>query len=813
MDLLWTECKRAVRGIASRPGFSALTLVTLGLGIGLNTAIFSLVYAALLKALPYREPGRIVRVWESRPQMGPDAARMAAFSMDHFRAWRDSNDVFSAIAVYQDQSFNLTGGSEPIRIDGERVSPELFPLLGVDPLFGRVFDKDEETPGRDRVAVLSEALWRRLFGADESIVGRAVHLDGLAYTVVGVMPREFRFPAPATEIWVPLPATTPAPTRPGEFRIELVPVIGKLLPGVGIEKATQEGQAFLDHFREGSPMAREMGQQVTIRLTSLHEQLARPIRPALLALFGAVSFVLLIVCANVAHLFLARAQRRETEMAVRSALGAGRGRLVSELLTETLLYALSGGALGVLVAHASLRLFLFLAPRDLDVLDHVGLDVPVLAFNLAVALATAILVGLVPALRASRVDVVDGLKALSQSSPRPRGVRSRNALATAEVALALVLFTAAGLMARSFLALSETDPGYRPDGVLTFRIDLPSSKYESAASERAFFDRLDERLRDLPGASASGIVNILPLDRARMITMIAVEGRPPVTDRMQMPRASVRVAGPGYLEAMGIRILGGRGFRESDREGTPPVVLINESLARRYFEGEDPLGKRFHRMGEIVGVVADVRQEGLDAEPEPELYLHYRQLPDEMREAIAGMGVAVRFDPEAPPFVEAVKAAVRDLDAELPLDDLRTMSARLSDSVARPRLYAVLFAIFAAMALVVAASGVYSVVSYQVAERTREHGLRMALGATSNDVLKLVMGNAVRVLVLGVGLGLAAALLLGGFLRSVLYRIEPYDALTLVSVSVVLGAVVLLASGIPARQAARSDPMKALRYE
>lgn len=811
MDVLGTEWKRALRAITARPGFSALTLMTLGLGIGLNTAVFSLVYAALLESLPYREPGRIVRVWESRPQMGPESAQMAAFSMDHFRAWRDSNDVFSAMAVYQDQSFILTGGSEPVRIEGERVSPELFPLLGVEPLLGRVFAKEEEIPGRERVALLSEALWRRLFGGDETVVGRNVSLDGVAYNVVGVMPMAFRFPSPTTQIWVPIPATTPAPSRPGEIKIELVPVVARLAPGVTVEKATEEGQAWLDHVRNTSPMAREMDQDVKIRLTSLHEQLARPIRPALLVLFGAVSFLLLIVCANVAHLFLARARERETEMAVRSALGAGRSRLVNELLTESLLYALAGGAIGVLIAHWSLRLFLLLAPRDLELLDHAGLDVPVLVFNLAVALATALLVGLVPALRASRVDVVGGLKGLSRSGPS--GVRTRNALATAEVAIALVLFTAAGLMLRSFLILSRTDPGYVPEGVLTFGVDLPPSKYGTTAAARAFFDRLGERLRSLPGASASGVVNFLPLDRARMITMMAIEGRPPVTDRMQMPRASVRIAGPGYLEAMGIRVLRGRGFRDSDREGSPPVVVINQSLAQRYFENEEPLGKRIRRMGEIVGVVADVRQEGLDAEPEPELYLDYRQLPDEMGEAIANMSVALRYDPRTPGFVESAKAAVRELDAELPLDDLRTMAARLSESVARPRLYAVLLAIFAGTALVVASLGVYSVVSYQVAERTREHGLRIALGATSIDVVLSVMGNGTRILFFGIGLGLTASLLLGGLLRSVLYRVEPYDAVTLVSAILVLGAVVLLACGLPARRAARLDPMQALRYE
>jgi putative ABC transport system permease protein len=810
MGTLSTEAKRIVRDAAARPGLTALVLFALALGIGLNTSIFSVVHAVLLRSLPYREPERIVRVWESRPRMGLDSAEIAAFSMDHFRAWRDGNDVFSAMAVYQDQSFNLTGGAEPVRIEGQRVSSVLFSLLGVEPLLGRVFTEEEEGAGSDRVVLLSHGLWRRAFGGDEGIVGRTLHLDGSPYTVVGVMRADFRFPDPTTELWTPLPEAPQDPSPPGAMRIELVPVIAKLAPGVSIEKAEAEGRAFLEHYRGTSPHA-EMERDVEIHLTSLHDQLVRPVRPAILVLFAAVAIVLLIICANLANLFLARGESRGTELAVRAALGASGGRLAKELLLSSLFYGLAGGALGILVAHGSLRLLLALATGDYPFLDQARLDGTVLAFNLVVTTLTALLVGLVPAYRASTADVVSGLKGLTGS--RPGGSRSRNALASGEVALALVLFAAAGLLLRSFLALSSLDPGYEPRDVLSFRLSLPETKYADGASRKAFFDALLERLEALRGVEDAGLVNMLPLDRERMVTMFGIEGRPPVADRTQMPRASVRIVSPEFFSAMGIRLLSGRTFSESDRDGSPPVALVNESLARRYFEGEDPVGRRARPIGEIVGVVSDFRQEGLDSEPEPEVYLSYQQIPAPMGEALSSLGVALRFRAGTSGIEDAVESVVRALDPELPLADVRTMEARLEESVARPRLYAVLLSLFALVALVVAASGVYSVVSYQVAERTRENGLRMALGASARDIVAGVLSNGLRILLFGLGLGLAGAFFFNRALTSFLFQVRPFDIATLAAVSLILAAVVLLACALPARRAARMEPMKALRYE
>jgi len=806
---LRTESKRAFRGVWSRPGFTATTLAALGLGIGLNTAIFSLVHSVLLRSLPYRDPERIVRVWESRPRMGDDSAEVAAFSMDHFRAWRESTGVFESMAVYQDRSFNLTGGSEPLRVEAQSVSPSLFSVLGVEPLLGRAFSAEEETPGADRVVLLSHGLWQRVFGSDETIVGRTLHLDGEPYEVVGVMPRSFRFPQPATELFVPLPDVAPEPLPPGAFRIELVPVVAKLAPGVSIEQAEAAGQAFLDRYRSTSETP-EMEREVAIHLTSLHDQLARPIRPALLVLFVAVTFVLLIVCANVANLFLARAQGRETEMAVRAALGAGRSRLARQLLAESLTYALAGGALAIVVATLCLRLARLALPAS-PWLEEVALDGPVVAFNLGVALLTALLVGLLPAIRASQVDVVSGLKGSAGSGPRGR--LSRNALAVAEVALALVLFAAAGLMLRSFMNLARNDPGYEPRDVLTFRLSLPDTKYPDGVARKALFDALRERLSALSGVSAAGLVNSLPLDQERMVTFLNVEGRPMPSDRMQMPRASVRIVSPDFFRAMGIRLASGRALDEEDEASAPPVVVVNESLARRYFEGEDPLKARIHRLGSIVGVASDFRQEGLDRDPEPEIYFDYRQVPDAMSEALSRMSVAVRYDPRSSGLVESVKAAIHGLDPELPLADVRTMEARLEESVARPRLYALLLSFFAGVALIIAVGGVASVVSYQAAERTRENGLRMALGATPREILGRSLSDGWRILAASLPLGLAGAIFVGRMLSSVLFQVSPFDPWTLVSVCLVLGSATLAASAIPARRAARMDPVTALRYE
>ena len=489
-------------------------------------------------------------------------------------------------------------------------------------------------------------------------------------------------------------------------------------------------------------------------------------------------------------------------------------RLIMRVLLESILYGLAGGAVGILVAYWGVRMLRLLRPSDLPLLENIGISGAVLGFNFGVAVITAILVGLVPAFRASRIDLVNGLKGLGTGLVQSTPKRMRNALAVTEVALALLLFIAAGLMFRSFSTLTNVDPGYEPKNVLTFRLNLPSTKYESGTAQKSFYDRLRETLDAVPGVHANGIVNMLPLDQGRFITSLAIEGRPPVEDLMNVPRASMRVTSPGFFQSMGIRLVKGRGLEERDRDGAPRVAVINESLAARYFENEEPLGQRIQRLGEIVGVVADVRQEGLDAAPEPEVYLDYRQVRDPMAgRMLATMSVAARIDPRQAGLVGEVRRRVGEIDAELPLADLRPMSERLRDSVARPRLYAVLLILFAGLALILAVSGVYSVISYSVSQRTRETGVRMAFGATSSDIVRLVSRDGLRILLWGLALGLLASFGLSRYLRSVLFEIEPFDPLTFLIVAMVLGGAVLAASHIPARQASRTDAMKALHYD
>ena len=749
--------------------------------------------------------------------MGAESEQFAALSLDHFREWRRENNVFDGMAVYGNASFNLTGSSEPRRIEGQTVSPSLFPLLGVSPIVGRMFTEEEGIPGRDKIVIFSFQTWQRLFGSDPGLVGRSVQLDGESYITVGVMPPEFRFPDPETEFWVPMAMEEREPSRPGEMRIELVPVIARLKPGVTVQQAEAAAEIFLDNLKETSDMERRMSDGVSIHLTSMHEQLVRPIRPALLVLLAAVGCVLLIACANVANLFLVRAQGRETEIAVRAALGAGRRRLISKLLTESVAYGLAGGLAGLVVAYWGVRLARALKPADVPLLDTMALDMNVLLFTIGVSLLTAILVGVVPAIRTSQVDLVKSLKGLGGSGGggmlQIRPGRLRYLLAVVEIALALVLLVGAGLLLRSFLAIVSVDPGYQPRDTLSFRLNLPETKYPDLDTRRAFFDRLKESMEGLPGVEAAGLVNLPPLVNARAITVLNIEGQPPVTDRSQLPRADIRIASADFFRAMGIPLLRGRAFLRGDGPGAPPVAIINEALARRYFPDEEALGQRVQGLGEIVGVVGDVRQEGLEAEPRPEIYLTYRQTSPRMGPAVSGMTVVLRHDPGARALVDAVKARLADIDPELPLANVTSLSDRLSETVARPRLYAVLLVLFAGLALVLAVSGVYSVVSYSVSQRMRETGVRMALGASSSDILRMVLIEGLKLTLFGIGCGVTFSVLANRLLESVLFEVTPLDPVTFVVVTLAIATAVLIAVSIPARQAARTNAMSALRYE
>ena len=816
MNTILQDIRYALRTLVKNPVFSAVILTALALGIGANSAIFSVVDAVLLQPMPYPDPDRIVRVWELRPN-SRDERSMPAFSLDNFRAWRESTQTLQQMAAYTQESLTLTGLEEPVQLEGSRVSPGLFPLLGVQPALGRTFDPAHETPGNDRVIVLSHSAWQRQLGGRDP-VGQSLTLNGESYLVLGVMPADFEFPSPDTQFWTPL-ALQPPSRQANQRRVIAVPVLGRLKPGVSIDQAEAEGTALVQRLREQDPMAEPDTQGGSIQLVTLHEQAAGPVRPALLVLMAAVGFVLLIACANVAHLMLARAARRQKEIAIRAALGAGRGRIIAQTLTESTLLALLGGALGLLLALAGLQILKSLGPVGIPRLEEAGLNWPVLAFTLALSLLTGILFGLAPSLQQGAGDLNQSLKEAGTHSEagggRPAMGRLRGFLAVAEIALTLVLLVGAALLISSFVRLSQVDPGYDPDNVLTAQLRLPAARYADTETVSALYDRLLERVNGLPGVESAGLVNFLPLVPARLVIGIAVRGRPMHSqDSEASPmQADVRIVSPGYFQAMSIRLLKGRDFQDRDRAGQPSVVLINDSLARQYFPDQDPLGEQLMGMGEIIGVTADVKPEGMESEPRPQLYICHRQLRPMMARMLNRMSLAVRSSQDLGPLAGAIRSQLKQLDPDLPLYDVAPMASRVSNSVARPRFNAVLLGIFAAVALLLASVGIYGVLSYSVSQRTQETGIRMALGAQGGDILGMVLKQGMLLVTVGVTIGLLASLALTRLISSLLFQVSPTDPSTLGAIALLLSAVALLACWLPARRASSLDPLQALRYE
>ncbi len=812
MGNIWQDVVYAMRTLMKKPSFTVTALLPLALGIGATTAIFSVVYAVMIRPLPYDNPETIVQVWETRPRMRMSHRPGAgAFTMDHFREWRDDNTVFEHIAAYGSQAeFNLTGSGEPRRISGTNVSPDLFAMLGVSPAMGRSFELEEETPGKDRVILLHHKTWRTLFGGDREVVGTTLRLDGQPYTVIGVMPEGFEFPEPDTQFWVPLAL---GPSQPGV--VEMMPVIARLKEGVTIEQAEAEAQALIARLRQESSEDDPRHQGVEVHLGSMQEQMIDPVRPALWVLLAAVGLVLLIVCSNVANLLLSQAVGREQEVAVRAALGASRFRLMRQMLTESLLLGLVGGGLGLLLAYWGVRLLVRLNPGDIPRLGEVTIDSPVLLFTLGVAIVTALVFGSVPAVRTARVDLNRSLKEGGETHGLGlfRRSRGRSLFAMLEIALALVLLVSAGLMIRSFVRLIQVDTGYDPRDTLTLSVNLPRSKYNQAMVQKAFFDQLLDRVSHVSGVQAAGIVNVLPLSRARYVMGLQIEGRPPVTRREDMPRADFRLVSPGYFQAMGVPLTKGRLFSAQDGPEAPPVVVINQSLANTYFPDEDPVGQRF-QFGEIIGVVGDVRSFGLDREPSSEVYLSYEQATGRLAEAMSTMHLVLRsrgVDPLS--LAPELRAQVLTVDPEMPIDDVLTMEQRLSNSVAGPRFYAVLLGLFSALALILAVSGIYGVVSYSVSRRTAETGIRLALGARAGDITKMVVGEGMFLALIGVGCGVLLSFAVTRVLSSSLFGVSTTDMTTFVGVAFLLISIALLACYIPARRASRVDPVDALRYE
>jgi putative ABC transport system permease protein len=804
MDHLRQDIQYATRRLLKAPGFTAIAAVTLALGIGANSAIFSVVNGVLLKPLPYPESERLVGVYHLS-----DGNR-AAMSGPNFTDMTRTATSFENTAATSTTRMILTGMGEPVRLPVARVSASLFNVLRVQPALGRAFNADENTPGRTNLVILSHGLWQQRFGGDPGVIGRGIMLDGVSREVVGVMPRGFAYPS-ESQAWLPADYNQSFVTS--QRANWYLDVVARLKPGVTPQQSAAEADTIGRNLEKQHPLSNA---EVGITTYPLLEAMVGDVRRSVMILLGAVGFVLLIACANVANLLLARAAARGPEMAVRAALGAGRRRLVAQLMTESLLLSLVGAALGLLLSVWGVELLKSLKPDGIPRLDNIGMDAAVVAFTIAIALVTGILFGLVPAFTATR-GVSASLKDAGRGAVSNRGgARVRGALVVAELALAVMLLAGAGLLMRSFVKLQSVDPGFRPEQALTFDLTLPDVRYAEDPQRLAFFDQLLPRLRGLPGVRSASAVLGLPLSGVDFVISFDIGGRPPLppADR---PAMLVRVATPDYFQAVGIPLKRGRGFAEDDKEGTPRVLLITESAARQYFPNEDPIGKTIElgwgrgrgrkAGGAVVGIVGDVKDAGLSRPNPPQVYLPYRQWP------VSFMTVVMKTAVPPESLTAAARAEVSAVDPNLPLSNVATLEAVVAKSISQQRFYMLLIAIFASVALVLAAIGIFGVLSYAVSQRTREIGIRMALGAQGRSVVHLIVRQAMVLALCGVAGGTIAALVVSRTMTEMLFSVTPTDPVTFASVAAVLVGVALVASYLPARRATRVDPIVALRAE
>ncbi|MEP6994970.1 MAG: ABC transporter permease, partial [Acidobacteriota bacterium] len=792
-----------LRVLANNPGFAAVAIAVLALGIGANTAIFSVVNAVLLKPLPFPDSRRIVSVPHVPPQEIFPGRKTFSVSPANYLDWKSQNDVFERMAVYGTSYVPMTGSGQPEDLPGAFVSADFFAVLGVRPLLGRTFVPGEDEPGH-RVVVLSEELWKSRFGGSASAVGSTTILNGESYSIVGVLPAGLAFPEEA-RLWVPLVWT---PEERAIRGIHDYLVLARLKRGVDVARAQSQMNAI---------SARLAAQYATddkgwgAAVIPLHDDLVGDVRPALLVLLGAVGFVLLIACANVANLVLAKTVGRRREIAVRVALGASRGRIVRQLFAETILLCLAGGALGLLVAGLGVRLIVGFLSDRMPLAAGIRVDGPVLAFTLGVCLLTGALAGLLPGWRMTRANPNDALKQGGRSDSDAGSPAVRNALVVAEVALALVLMVGAGLLVRSLAKLRGVDPGFDPKNVLIGLVSIPESRYATPAARTAFYDRVLERVRALPGVAAAGAMNTVPLSGGGSTQPIAIEGRaaPALSEQ---PEVAVRVLTPGALTALRVALRRGRDFTAADSEKAQPAVLVSEAMAKRFWPGEDAVGKRLTLsfypgvLRQVVGVVADVKLRGLaETQPIAAIYLPHTQMP------VSSMSLIVRTAVEPRSLAASVAAAVQAVDPDQPVTGMKTMQEHLGESLTHARFTMLLLAVFAALALVLSAVGIFSVLSYGVRRRTREIGIRMALGAQRADVVRMVVLQGMRPTLIGLAIGLAGSLALGRALSSLVYGVRPADPLTFAAVSSILAVVALAACAIPARRATRVAPTEALQ--
>ncbi len=806
------DVRYGLRMLRKSPGFTAIAIITLALGIGANTAIFSVVYAVLLKPLPYPHPNQLVDLFETKPQEG---VREAGSSYQDFREFRDENHVFSDFGGFAGHDLNLTGHGEPFQIDTADVTPGFLAAISVPPLAGRLFVPDDGKRGAAPVVILSEILWRDRFGADPRVIGTSVNLDMRAFTIIGIMPAGFRYPflKSAEQIWIPLqqdPLFGPWMDNPD---LRWTAVTARLKPGISIAQAQAEMDAISARLAQRFP-ARDKGWST--RIVPLQDDLVGNARIPLLVLLGSVGLVLLIACVNVSNLLLARATSRAREMAVRVALGAGRVRIIRQLLVESGLIGLLGGAAGVLLAYWGVHGLRALLPNDLTALQDVSVDASVLLFAFAVSVLASMIFGLAPALLAADAGLISTLREdTTRAGETGRRRLARSLLAVAEIALAMVVLVAAGLLGRSFLTLTSVNPGFDPNHVVKAEIDLPRFEYTKPAQWTAFSDELLRRLQAQPGLGDTAIGIPLPLvNRSGVILPFDIPGAPP--PRPGTSRTTDYVAAsPEYLRAMEIPLLRGRWFNQQDRPSTPLVTVISQALAQDYFPNEDPIGKVLSFSfppspgvpRQIVGIVGDVRDASLGKAPEPMVYVPYAQAP------FWGAQIAVRSSLSVGTIAKTIRNQVEQMDKNLPVTGVEAMPAAIDSTLAQPRFRAWLVGLFGLMALILAAAGIFGVISYSVACRTREIGIRMALGASPGNVLRQILAESARFVLIGVAFGVAVALGVTRLLETMLFAVHPADPLTFVGVGLLLTAVALLACYVPARRATRVDPLVALRYE
>jgi putative ABC transport system permease protein len=814
MNGLIQDFRYALRQLRKSPGFAAVAVITLALGIGFNTAIFSVVNAVLLRPLAFADASRLVRIWHVPPEKSFPGMTTFPVSAANYLDWERQTQVFDHMAIYSYHGFTVTGGDKPEQLSAGAVSSGFFATLGVQPILGRVLSPEEDQPGRSHVVVLSYRLWQEHFGGDPGIVGHDINLDGQPYLVAGVMPSNFQFPDFA-KMWTPMAWTDQERAVRGEHHSI---VIARLKPGVELKQAQAEMNAISDRLQQQYPDDDKGWGAVVV---PMQQDLVSDVRPALLVLLGAVAFVLLIACVNVANLALAKTFSRQKEIAIRTALGATSARILRQILTETVLLALSGGALGLAFAHFAVRFIVAFLADKLPHSIEVGLDSRVLIFTAIISVVTGIVAGVLPAWRLTRRDVNEALKqGLGRTDADSGGHRTRSVLVVSEVALSLMLLIGAGLMIRSFQNLRNVNPGFDSRQVLTMSVMVSRAKFLSPDQSISFFDRVLQRVRSLPGVESAAVIDNIPLTGGSH-QPIAIEGRP-VVPMSEQPEVDVRLVSAGYMSAMHIPTVRGRGLSDTDVAGRPAVVLVSESMARQFWPGEDPVGKRLtltfypEAIREVVGVVGDVKLDSLD-EMRPSATLYFPL--DQVSVPAAGgwrsfpMTLVVRSRSGSGELASSVSNAVHEVDRDIPLVDISTLDELVENSLSQQRFNMLLLGAFAALALLLAAVGIYSVLSYSVKRSVREIGIRLALGAPVGEVLRMVVFEAMKPTLLGVALGTAGALALGRVLSSLIFGVRPTDPVTFVAVAALLAAVALVASIVPAYRATKVDPMVALRYE